>query len=165
MGWNPLTSVGQRLGKWEQGMVDQAVENEIAARRSGTARQAKLVKNLYRNKPKELIDAVADGTGLDAAVIRGDHAAMSPREFVMNYAPQMKRGVYGLGSVGPAERQAHHFANSKVIRRGVYPTLAAGGAVAGGVAMTEGAQQLMALMGFMQQGQQQVQRTEESPLA
>jgi hypothetical protein len=37
--------------------------------------------------------------------------------------------------------------------------------VAGGAAMTEGAQQLMALMGFMQQGQQQVQRTEESPLA
>lgn len=165
MGWNPLTSLGQGLGKLEQGLVDRAIENESAARRSGTARQAKYVKNLYRNNPEELIKVVADRTGLDAAAIRGDREAMDQRQFVMNYAPQMKRGIGGFGSLGPAERQAHHFANNKVIRRGVYPTLATGGTVAAGAGLTEGAQQLMALMSFMQQGQDQVQRTEESPLA
>ena len=51
------------------------------------------------------------------------------------------------------------------VRRGVLPAAVAGGGIMGGALVTEGAQQLMALMGFMQQGAEQQERAEQSPLA
>jgi len=167
MGMNPL----KWLGGIEQKMIDKAIADEIAHRTSGVARQADYVGKLYKNNPDEMIRVIADrardgsGKQIEMGAIRKDFSEMGESDFVARYSSQMKRGMGGHGSLGPRERLSHQFANNALVRRGAYPALAAGGAVAGGAAMTEGAQQLMALMGFMQQGQQQVQRTEESPLA
>lgn len=159
------------LGGIEKKLVNKAVADEIAHRTSGMARQSDYAGKLYKNNPDEMIKMVADrardgsGKQIDAEAIRKDFGEMGESDFLARYSPQMKRGMGGFGSLGPRERLSHQFATNAFVRRGAYPALAAGGAVAGGAALTEGAQQLMALMSFMQQGQDQVQRTEESPLA
>lgn len=155
---------------YEQGLIERAIKNEASQRQAGTARQGEYLTRLLGNDPERALKIVhqraVDGAGnrIDEAVIRRDMGEMGGSDFVGKYSGQMKRGVGGFGSLGPMERMSHQFATNAAIRRGVYPTLAVGGAIAGGAAMTEGAQQLMALMGFLQEGQAQAQRTEESPL-
>lgn len=167
MGWNPL----QSLKGLESRLIDRAIADEMAHRESGIKRTSEYVGGLYKNDRDRLVQVIADrardgaGRQIDPAVIRKDLGEMEENDFLGRYTSQMRRGQGGFGSLGLRERMSNQFANNAMIRRGVYPGLAAGGAVAGGVAMTEGAQQLLALMDFMQQGQSQVQRAEESPLA
>jgi molybdenum-dependent DNA-binding transcriptional regulator ModE len=82
-----------------------------------------------------------------------------------HYAPRMRRGPGEMTQQGVLESVNRGIAENAVVRRGVLPAAVAGGGIMGGALVTEGAQQLMALMGFMQQGAQQQERAEQSPLA
>jgi hypothetical protein len=67
--------------------------------------------------------------------------------------------------MGFGEAVYRGIAENKYIRRGLLPTAIGGGGLLAGAAVTTGAQNLMALMQYMQAGDQQQERVEESPLA
>lgn len=167
MGWNPL----QSLKGLESRLIDRAIADEIAHRESGIKRTSEYVGGLYKNDRDRLVQVIADrardgaGRQIDPAVIRKELGEMEENDFLDRYTSQMRRGQGGFGSLGLRERMSNQFANNAIIRRGVYPTLTVGGAVAGGVAMTEGAQQLLALMSELQSQKEQAERLQESPLA
>ena len=75
------------------------------------------------------------------------------------YGPNMARGPGGFTGRGAMEAVHGTMANNAYVRRGVLGA----GAVMGGVGMTAGAQQLMALMQYMQSGQQN-EASREQPL-
>jgi hypothetical protein len=75
------------------------------------------------------------------------------------YGPNMARGPGGLMRKGIMESVHGAMASNAYVRRGVL----GGGAVMGGVGMTAGAQQLMALMQYMQSGQEN-EASREQPL-
>jgi|LakMenEpi03Aug12_release.lakeMendotaPanAssembly.Ray.scaffolds.fasta_scaffold162321_4 hypothetical protein len=80
-------------------------------------------------------------------------------------APQLNRGPFQLTKRGFGEAMNQGIAENKYIRRGLLPTAIGGGGLMAGAAVTTGAQNLMALMQYMQAGDQQQERVEQSPLA
>lgn len=85
--------------------------------------------------------------------------------YIQRHAGRMNRGPGMIGQRGIRESANRLIATNAVVRRGVLPVAAAGGGVMAGAAVTTAAQELMALMGFMEQGMAQQERVEQSPLA
>lgn len=155
----------------DQRLVGDAIAREARAREAGIERN----RNTFLfGKPSEMAQVVGGLDNLSKEQMSGllsemERHADSNREYrpglADQYAPRMNRGFGGLTQMSAAEKANHLIANNVYVRRGALPAAVAGGGVLAGAALTEGAQQLMALMGFIQQGQQQEQRTEQSPLA
>lgn len=86
------------------------------------------------------------------------------RDKVANqYAPDMRRGQGGWTGRGTMEMINQGIAENAIVRRGVLPTAIVGGGALGAAGMTAGAQQLMALMQYMQSGQEN-EASREQPL-
>lgn len=79
-----------------------------------------------------------------------------------DYAARMNRGPLG-GERGVMESAAR-FANRDSVRQGGLVAAGLGATVGTGALLTEGAQQLMTLMQFLQHGQEVEERAERSPL-
>ena len=77
------------------------------------------------------------------------------------YGDRMKRGPAGLMQQGFVEAVNEGIATNAYVRRGALPAAIVGG----GALLTEGAQQLLALMGFIEEGNETAARANESPLA
>ena len=148
-----------------------------AAKRATAARDTGIEKNrntFLHGRPDEMSQVVCQLDGLTEEQTRGlleemNRNADTNKEYRPGmadmYAPRMNRGPMGIGQMGMTERANNLIANNVYVRRGVLPAAVAGGGIMGGALVTEGAQQLMALMGFMQQGAEQQERAERSPLA
>jgi hypothetical protein len=152
-------------------IAGEAAKRAIAARDSGIERNRNTF--LY-GRPDEMSQVVGQLDNLTEEQTRGlleemKRNADTNKEYRPGmadmYASRMNRGPMGIGQMGMAERANDLIANNVYVRRGVLPTAVAGGGIMGGALVTEGAQQLMALMGFMQQGAEQQERAEQSPLA
>lgn len=83
------------------------------------------------------------------------------RAMADQHAAGMPRGFGGMAPVGPREAIAQKIHDSAAFRRYGFPLATIGI----GAGVTAGAQQLLDLMGFMQEGQQTQQRAAESPIA
>lgn len=171
--------VGSPVGQWAKGVdtgfANRAVAGEAAARDAGIGRNREAAMNMNR---EQLLNRLSTEAGLgqgelDAYGKRYDSVMKRPEAqrqkhmglLADDVAPQLNRGPAGIGKMGLMERLSSQAANNRYVRRGAYPALIAGGTVAGGAALTEGAQQLMALMAYMNESEQTAQRTEQSPLA
>jgi len=80
-------------------------------------------------------------------------------------SPQLNRGPLQVGERGFWEGVNQGIAENKYIRRGLLPAAVGGGGLMAGAAVTTGAQNLINLMQYMQAGDQQQERVEQSPLA
>lgn len=168
--------VGQFVKRVDEGFANRAIAGEAAARSAGLRRnrealgvmdESQLMKRLTSEARMSDVDARTAAQGF----IRSRNAAPSgagTNVLADQLASQLNRGFGSnggrIGRMGLMERLSHQAATNRYVRRVAYPALAAGGTVAGGAALTAGAQQLMALMGYMNESQQTAQRTEESPL-
>lgn len=141
---------------------------------AGTARNAE-ARGVARNE--DWIKARPEGAVADQLIsqgvipesqraqVMGRMVDDAGREAVaQEYGRRMNRGPAGMGRYGVREGLNRAIATNAVVRREVLPTAVVGGSVMAGAALTEGAQQLMALMGFIEQGRQQEARAEQSPL-
>lgn len=149
--------------------IDGAVQRQ-AADRMARGRTAGISRNrslVYGDTNRdEVINRIMGGMRPPEksmeAIIRGRLDSPEGRAKVARqYASDMRRGPGGLTGRGAMEMINQGIAESDLVRRGVLPTAVVGG----GALMTAGAQQLLALMGFMQEGSQTGERTENSPLA
>jgi hypothetical protein len=126
-------------------------------------------------RPTEtVVDRIGSDLGLDEAAKDALRTRLQDpweRSAVANeYARRLKRGPFppvmeGGTQMGFGEAVYRGIAENKYIRRGLLPTAIGGGGLLAGAAVTTGAQNLMALMQYMQAGDQQQERVEESPLA
>jgi hypothetical protein len=96
---------------------------------------------------------------------KGSMDAQGMQQVARRVAPSLNGGPFQIGKMGLREQISSQAANNRYVRRGAYPALIAGGTVAGGAALTAGAQQLMALMAYMNESEATEQRVEQSPLA
>lgn len=168
-----LDRIRNQARRVDQRLVRDAIDRETKARDAGIERN----RNTFMfGKPSEMAQVVGGLDNLDEAQtsalqlkmerqVAGNNAQLYRQGMADQYAPRMNRGLGGLTQMSIAEKANNLIANNAYVRRGALPAAVAGGGLLAGAALTEGAQQLMALMGFIQQGQQQEQRTEQSPLA
>jgi len=163
-----LDRVGNFIGGFAS-KIDGAVQRQAADRMS-RGRTAGIGGNrslVYGDTNRdEVINRIMGGMRPPGksmeAVIRGQLDSPEGRAKVARqYAPDMRRGPGGYTGRGVMEMINQGIAENAYVRRGVLPTAVVGG----GALMTAGAQQLLALMGFMQEGSQTGERTENSPLA
>lgn len=147
-------------------IAGEAVKRATAAQEAGVARNRQAFLD---GSPDELVQRIASerqmtdrqrGTFARQLGDLNKRAGLADR-----YAPEMYRGPGEMTQQGIMEMINRGIAENPMVRRGVLPTAVAGGGIMGGALVTEGAQQLMALMGFMQQGAEQQERAEQSPLA
>lgn len=147
-------------------IAGEAAKRAAAAQGAGVERNRQAVLNGSTDELVQRIASERQMTDRQRSTLGrqlGDplkRAAMADR-----YAPGMHRGPMEMTQQGVLESINRGIAENAVVRRGVLPAAVAGGGIMGGALVTEGAQQLMALMGFMQQGAQQQERAEQSPLA
>lgn len=156
------SGVGRRLRNLDAKVRTQAEANEAVAREAAMRRRRDYLEN---SPQQQMVQEVADNMNRPVADVQQQLNSLGRDAFLDQVMPHVNRGRGGIGQRGLREQLSHDMASNRYIRRGVYPALIAGGAVAGGAGLTEGAQQLMALMDFMQQGQETAERVEESPLA
>lgn len=160
--------------------ADQWVANEAATRQAGymQAANARNAERVLREPAADLAASIGSARQLDdaatAALQRrlaqataydelarqtGSVAANGRASLIDELVPQMNRGRFG--ERGFREALNEGIATNAYVRRGVLPASIVGG----GALLTEGAQQLLALMGFMQQGAQTEERADNSYLA
>ncbi len=158
-----VLSAGRGLDEF---FVNTATRTADAAQGAGEARNRQAFLNGNVNELVQRIASERQMTDRQRSTLArqlGDptkRAALADR-----YVPEMYRGPGEMTRQGVIEMINRGIAENAVVRRGVLPAAVAGGGIMGGALVTEGAQQLMALMGFMQQGAQQQERAEQSPLA
>lgn len=150
-------------------MKDRAIAAEAAARQVGAKRNR---APFMFERPADLAQRIGSKENWSQAqtqTFQNSFQGMSPRDerqfrrqLADQHAPQ-NRGPLGM-EMGPNEWVNHQIANKAYVRNGILPGAIAGGGIMAGAALTEGAQQLMALMGFIEQGRQQEARVEQSPL-
>lgn len=164
---------------WLKG-IDQAIADAAAKRadgyaRAGQLRNVRLIRSAGAsdNARAEAIDRIMRTASMRAmsadeqAKIRphveqslqtrtGRNEAASTPELIA----EMNRGLGGYMHRGPLEAIEGLTATNPTVRR----TGLVSAGLGAGAAMTAGAQQLLALMGFMQEGQQTQARAEESPM-
>lgn len=160
--WDRLKTALQTL---DSEVAARAARSERIARMRGVRRNADWMATRPATSVAEQLRTQGAITDADMAQVTADLLDPATQAATVNrYKRSMNRGPGGMGKMGLIEGANHLIANEAWARRGALPAAVAGGAVAGGAALTEGAQQLMALMGFMQQGREQQERTAESPL-
>jgi len=151
--------------------VDSWIATEAARRTAGnrSAGIANQRQYLETTPAESAASRVASQLGRDESWRRGLVQKMSDpgkrAAIAESYAPQMNRGPMQLTRQGVMEAINQGIAENALVRRGALPAAIGGGGLLAGAAVTTGAQNLMALMQFMQGGDQQQQRVEQSPLA
>jgi hypothetical protein len=125
------------------------VANEIAGRMGSTKEQLKSLTGVMR--------------GIHAQNPRQRRSDLSQAADL--YGPMLNRGPGGLTQRGVMEAINQEIAENKYARRIGLPAAIAAGGVGAGVAVTPAAQGLINLMQYMQAGDQQQERVEQSPLA
>lgn len=150
----------------DTGVQDAALRSERIARIRKTRENAQWARQRVPGVvARELRDqGIIDNAGMANAVAQlGRDSTMEA--YIRSIRGKMNRGPFGKGQMGVREGLNHAIANNAVVRRGVLPVAVGGGGLMAGAALTTGAQNLMALMDFMQGGQEQQARVEQSPLA
>jgi hypothetical protein len=156
-------------------VASEAAKRADAARGAGERRSRAAV---MLGRPDDVANEIAGRMGSTkeqlkslTGVMRGIHA-QNPRQRRSDlsqaadlYGPMLNRGPWGLTQQGVMEAINQGIAEKALVRRGALPAAIGGGGLLAGAAVTTGAQNLMALMQFMQGGDQQQQRVEQSPLA
>ena len=159
--------IGNWLRQLDSRVASDALARETAARDAGIRKQR---AGIMFGSPSEVARTIGGQQGWTEQRVAGVEQGINQggrqyrRTLADEFAPQMNRGPMGIGQMGMTERANNLIANNVYVRRGALPAAVAGGGVLAGAALTEGAQQLMALMGFMQQGAEQEQRAQTSPL-
>lgn len=156
------SGIGRQLKDLDEGVRTRAEADVAVAQEAAMRRRRDYLEN---SAPDVVAREVASSMNRPVADVQQELNSLGRDAFLDQVMPHVNRGRGGFGKRGLREQLSHDMASNRYVRRGAYPALIAGGAVAGGAGLTEGAQQLMALMDFMQQGQETVQRVEESPLA
>lgn len=155
-----------KLGALDARVADEASKRARSAQAAGVLRSRNAIRT---GDPGTMAQRIGDAGGLNAADVAAIQAQLGTaqgRRVVSNqYAAEMPRGPMGMGQMGLMEALNTGIAQNKVVRRGVLPVGVAAGGVAGGMLLTEGAQQLLQLMGFLRGEQQEQARTDTSPLA
>lgn len=165
---------GGFLGNADRAVALAARKRERQGRSAGVSRAREEMGGMG---DQDLSDWIAKSAGMneadkEALLTRIGSGEDAKQGAIDEYARRVNRGGVFMGPVqtrvplqrGPMEGMNRLIASNKVVRRGALPAAITGGALAGGAALTEWGQQLAALTAYMQQGQDQVQRTEESPL-
>jgi hypothetical protein len=169
--WNPLKAVQGAASSLDQAVRDQAARRALQNTQAGDRRNRSF---LYSQQP----DAVAARLINDGAIPQGHAMAgmaesdlaralanrRARRAVADEVVPGMNRGPAAMTQMGVMEAINTGIATNPYVRRGVLPAAIGGGGLLAGAAITPAAQQLMALMGFMQQGQQAAEARDESPL-
>jgi|GEM_PF-4329865 len=111
-----------------------------------------------RDHLKERVQGMLDPQGQ-----AGSSALARRREDIAaDYSQEMNRGLTG-GERGPVEGVLRGL-NNPMVRNGGLGAAGLGAAVGTGALLTEGAQQLMTLMDFLQAGEDTRERADQSPL-
>lgn len=160
--WNSFTTKATQA---DEAVKRHFLRKSMADRRAGIAR---VESNLANGRPDVMGKEIAtqfklDDAQRDAVIARLKDPAQSAG-VAAEYAHRMNRGMNHVGRRGPMESVHRGIAGNAVLRRGVLPAAIGGGGLLAGAAVTTGAQNLMALMEFMQGGQAQQERVENSPL-
>lgn len=160
--------IGNWLRQLDSKVASDALARETAARDAGIRKQRAGIMFGSAGEVARTIGSQQDWSerrvaGVENQISQGGRRYR--RGLADQFAPQMNRGPMGMTQMGLVEGANNLIANNVAVRRGALPAAVAGGGVLAGAALTEGAQQLMALMGFMQQGAEQEQRAQASPLA
>lgn len=149
----------------DSAIAAQAAQRQALNMQAGVGRNREAFMN---GTPEELAQRIGSEKGMSdpqrEALRRRLEITTDRTKLADRYSPGMNRGPFEMGQQGIMEMINQGIAQNPVVRRGVLPTAVAGGGIMGGALVTEGAQQLMALMGFMQQGAEQQERAEQSPL-
>jgi len=167
MGW--FGDMRSRLGQ-AAGGLDQRIQAEAAARatrnmEAGIGRNREYIRTQAPETAAARISGEAHGgfaRGSLEQLLRGNRGRIE--EISNHYAPQMRRGPAQTSQMGVMEAINTGIATNPYVRRGVLPTAVAGGGMLAGAGVTAGAQQLWALMDFMRAGEDNEQRTAQSPL-
>lgn len=152
-----IASMARRIAGDESAVTaaDYVVERTpdlIAARQKAPADREPELRKLQREQVMaDLMQQGGMGAGYSA------REALAP-----HFARPMNRGLFG-GERGLGESAAM-LANRPMVRRGGLGAAGLGAAAGTGALLTEGAQQLMTLMDFLQAGQETRERAEQSPL-
>lgn len=169
-----------RVKEWARGVdqwvQDKATADMYAARAAGAERnRAMILSDAAGNYRDEVIQRIKNGMSAEKYAppdeatlqqIRQDLTTDDGRRMIADrYGYMMRRGPGGHTGRGIRERISQEIAQNPYVRRGAMPAAVGTGTVMGGMALTEGAQQLLALMEYMNQGQQTAERVESSPLA
>lgn len=148
--------------------IDGAVQRQ-AADRMARGRTAGISRNrslVYGDTNRdEVISRIMGGMrppekSMEAAIRDQLNSPEGRAKVARQHASGMRRGPGGVTERGVMEMINQGIAENAYVRRGVLPTAIVGG----GALLTAPAQQLLALMGFMEQGSQTSERTENSPL-
>ena len=164
-------AIKQRLSGVDDAVVRHAREKSEAARR---AKIADIMGQIRSGGADDTAKWIGSARGMSTQQVEDLAAKLGTRagrnEAAREHGPQMPRGFDGLPmgglhfgkqKMGPMEYIHGITAANPTVRRVGIGSAAAGG----GVAMTAAGQQLLALMGFMNQETDQAQRTAQSPLA
>jgi hypothetical protein len=154
----------------DQGVQVSARRGQRSALNAGIGRS----REYLMTRPTEtVVNRIGGDLGLDEVArdaLRTRLRDPQERSAVANeYARRLKRGPFGpvldgATQMGFMEAVNRGIAENKYIRRGLLPAAISGGGLMAGAGVTAGAQGLMALMEYMQAGDQQQERVEESPL-
>lgn len=173
-----IVGIGQWLRRADDWTVRRFEGHRDAAMRAGVTRNEQRVMGATGvNEQEQLLKQLSHewnrrwgqgmSTSAEQRLSQALQSEVGRRNLVQNtgLAQNMYRGPGGMTQRGLGEAAADLVATNAFVRRGVLPGAIGVGGIAGGIAMTEGAQQLMALMGFMREAQAQGERVEQSPLA
>jgi hypothetical protein len=150
----------------DQWVAAEALKRAQGNRAAGVARQHDYVMNTGPETVATRLQAEMGKNDKWHASVLGRLRNEAKRPAVAaSYADQLNRGPFQMTQRGVMEAINEGIAQNPYIRRGLLPTAIGGGGLMAGAAVTAGAQNLMALMQFMQGGQQQQERVQESPLA
>lgn len=149
----------------EQQMRSFSAARADAAMAEGMARNAKLFDN--EASRREAVERILrgmnvrdDDLGRGAIISHLREQMLTPegrQQAIQAYGPMMNRGPGGYTKQGLGEAIHRTMADNKYVRRGAVAT----GVGMAGVGMTAGAQQLMALMSYLQGSQDTEARTEQ----
>jgi len=144
----------------------EAAKRAAGAKAAGVERQRDYVMNMAPETVATRLQSELGKSDKWRASVLGRLRNDAKRPGVAaSYGDQLNRGPMQLTQRGVMEAINQGIAENPLVRRGVLPAAIGGGGVMAGAVVTAGAQNLLALMQFMQGGQQQQERVEQSPLA
>jgi hypothetical protein len=162
--WNQIQGKLAGLDAWIAG---EAAKRQAGDRAAGIARNTAMIQGDTEGKYRsQIMERITRGFAPPAAdAVAGIESALGNQKgrarIASQYAPDMRRGQGGWTGRGTMEMINEGIATNDYVRRGVLPTAIVGG----GALLTAPAQQLLQLMGFLQEGSTTGERTENSPLA
>jgi hypothetical protein len=154
-----LGAIGNRFRAADSAVAAYALKNQTATREAKIQKIMEQIRTGGADDTAKWIGSTFGANDHDVEDLAGRLRA-NAGAVAEEYGPQMPRGFFGKQKMGPMEYIHGVTAANPMVRRVGIGAAGAGG----GVAMTAAGQQLLALMGFMNQETQQEQRTMQSPL-